>query len=50
MPNIYNNIYEKYNLNKTSIYIETGCYLGRGIIKPLSNKYRKGWKNLKKAA
>ena len=39
MPNIYNNIYEKYNLNKTSKYIETGCYLGRGIIKPLDNKY-----------
>jgi hypothetical protein len=39
MPNIYDNIYKKYNLSKTSIYIETGCYLGRGIIKPKDNKY-----------
>ena len=34
MPNIKKEIYEKYNVKKTDIYIETGCYLGRGITKP----------------
>ena len=35
MPNIYNNVYKKYNLKKTNIYIETGTYIGRGITKPV---------------
>jgi hypothetical protein len=38
MPNIYDEIYQKYNITKTSIYIETGCYLGRGITKPIGCK------------
>jgi hypothetical protein len=38
MPNIYDDIYKKYNLKKTCTYIETGCYKGRGIIKPACGK------------
>lgn len=38
MPNIFDKIYKKYNLKKTNIYIETGCYLGRGITKPVGCK------------
>lgn len=35
MPNIHNNIYKKYNLEKTNVYIETGSFIGRGITKPI---------------